>query len=426
MGAIMGGEATPAQIGGFLVALRLKGETADEIAGFAEAIRGRGAPRPPEADRSRRHRRHRRRRPGDDQHLDRGGARRRRGRRRRRQARQPRRLVGVRLGRRARGARLRARAAAGADRALDRRARLRLPLRADAPPGHAPRGPGAPRARDANRLQRARPADEPGRRARAGRRRLRPGARAHDRRGARAARLAPGVRRPRRGGIDELSPAGPNLVCEVVDGEVLEREIDPRDSASRAARRTSCGRHAGRERSRDPRGLLGRERGEARRGPAERRRGDRGGRPRGRPARGARDRARGGRLGSGRERLEALVAFSNDGQVPGRARRARPRGDRRGQAPVALGGGLRPGRAIRRRSPPRSARAAPRRSRCSSTSASAGPSTTCAPRARQRRAAARKGVLLARRRSCDELREAGADAALADPARPRRPHRARR
>ena len=41
MGAIMTGEATPAQIGGFLVALRLKGETPDEIAGFAEAIRGR-------------------------------------------------------------------------------------------------------------------------------------------------------------------------------------------------------------------------------------------------------------------------------------------------------------------------------------------------------------------------------------------------
>src|ERR671932_998346 len=31
------------------------------------------------------------------------------------------------------------------------------------------------------------------------------------------------------GGIDELSPAGPNLVCEVVDGEVHRREIDPRD-----------------------------------------------------------------------------------------------------------------------------------------------------------------------------------------------------
>ncbi|MEX2212140.1 MAG: anthranilate phosphoribosyltransferase [Gaiellaceae bacterium] len=39
MGQIMGGETTPAQIGGFLVALRAKGETADEIAGFAEAMR---------------------------------------------------------------------------------------------------------------------------------------------------------------------------------------------------------------------------------------------------------------------------------------------------------------------------------------------------------------------------------------------------
>ena len=39
MGEIMGGEATPAQIGGFLVALRAKGESADEIAGCAEAMR---------------------------------------------------------------------------------------------------------------------------------------------------------------------------------------------------------------------------------------------------------------------------------------------------------------------------------------------------------------------------------------------------
>jgi anthranilate phosphoribosyltransferase len=39
MGEIMAGDATPAQIGGFLVALRAKGETADEIAGCAEAMR---------------------------------------------------------------------------------------------------------------------------------------------------------------------------------------------------------------------------------------------------------------------------------------------------------------------------------------------------------------------------------------------------
>jgi anthranilate phosphoribosyltransferase len=39
MNEIMAGDATPAQIAGFLVALRAKGETADEIAGCAEAMR---------------------------------------------------------------------------------------------------------------------------------------------------------------------------------------------------------------------------------------------------------------------------------------------------------------------------------------------------------------------------------------------------
>jgi anthranilate phosphoribosyltransferase len=39
MSAIMDGEATPAQIGGFLVALRMKGESPDEIAWFAETAR---------------------------------------------------------------------------------------------------------------------------------------------------------------------------------------------------------------------------------------------------------------------------------------------------------------------------------------------------------------------------------------------------
>jgi len=31
------------------------------------------------------------------------------------------------------------------------------------------------------------------------------------------------------GGVDELSPAGPNLVCEVKGGRVRRREIDPKD-----------------------------------------------------------------------------------------------------------------------------------------------------------------------------------------------------
>ena len=41
MGSVMDGEATPAQLAAFLVALRMRGETVDELAGFASAMRDR-------------------------------------------------------------------------------------------------------------------------------------------------------------------------------------------------------------------------------------------------------------------------------------------------------------------------------------------------------------------------------------------------
>ena len=50
MSEVMRGEATPGQIGGFLVALRLKGETADEITGCAEAMREHVLPVRPQRD----------------------------------------------------------------------------------------------------------------------------------------------------------------------------------------------------------------------------------------------------------------------------------------------------------------------------------------------------------------------------------------
>jgi anthranilate phosphoribosyltransferase len=43
-GLIMEGDATPAQIGGLLIALRMKGVTAEEIAGAAESMRARATP----------------------------------------------------------------------------------------------------------------------------------------------------------------------------------------------------------------------------------------------------------------------------------------------------------------------------------------------------------------------------------------------
>src|SRR5205814_9128874 len=44
IGQIMDGGATPAQIGGLLIALRAKGEAVDEIVGAASAMRARATP----------------------------------------------------------------------------------------------------------------------------------------------------------------------------------------------------------------------------------------------------------------------------------------------------------------------------------------------------------------------------------------------
>jgi len=44
MSAIMDGAATPAQIGALLAALALRGETEDEVVGFARTMRDRAVP----------------------------------------------------------------------------------------------------------------------------------------------------------------------------------------------------------------------------------------------------------------------------------------------------------------------------------------------------------------------------------------------
>ena len=207
-----------------------------------------------EARRPRRHRRHRRRQRAHAQHLDRRGARRSSRRRGCREARQPRGVVELRLRRRARGARLLARASARADRAVDRRARLRLPLRAHAPPGDAARGAGAARARDANGLQRARPADESRGRAGAGRRRLLRRARADDRAtcSRSSARGAPSSSTARAGSTSSRRPARTSSPRSC-DGQVVERTIDPLELGIAALRSGGASRrHARGERGDDP------------------------------------------------------------------------------------------------------------------------------------------------------------------------------
>ena len=186
MGAVMDGEATPAQLAALLMGLRMRGETVDELAGFATAMRERVRPGRRARRRDRR-RRHRRRRQRHVQHLDDRGAR----RRRRRACRSPSTATARSRRGRARptcstrsGVRIDHDAASAGGGAP--RARLRVPVRAELPPGDAPRRPDPARDRRAHRVQPARPADQPGRHAPAAARGRRRGGRAADGRGRRA------------------------------------------------------------------------------------------------------------------------------------------------------------------------------------------------------------------------------------------------
>ena len=184
-------------------------------------------------------------------------------------------------------------------------------------------------------------------------------------------------------GIDELSPAGPNLVCEVVDGEVRERVIDPLELGiprcdpaelrggspaenAQAIRDVLAGADGGR---RDAI-LLNAAGAIAAAGHAD-------------------DLREGLELareavdsGAAAARLDELARFSRRDAVSGRPRRARASA----RSPSSSGARPRPATSGRTPTRPRSPRTtsapAPPRSRSSSTSASAATGTTCAPRGR--------------------------------------------
>ena len=213
MGSIMSGEATSAQIAGFLIALRAKGETADEIAGCAEAMREHAVPV----------------RPRREDLVDTAGT-----------GGDGARTINISTAAALVAAAAGAGVAKHGNRAVSSASGSADVLEAlgfNLELGHAEAGPAdghgladPPQADDAQR---------PAAQGQVGAARPLAGARAQVlgvyapelvrtiaevllQLGARHAFVVHGA-----GGIDELSPAGPNFVCEVVDDSVRTRNIDP-------------------------------------------------------------------------------------------------------------------------------------------------------------------------------------------------------
>ena len=415
----MAGDATQAQIAGFLVALRAKGETAEEIAGCAEAMRehvaaGRAARGSDLVDTAG---------TGGDgantlnistaaalvaaaagagvaKHGNRAAS-----SATRRQPTCSRRSASSSSCRRSGS---RARSTSSASASCSRQAHH--PAMRHAAPVRRELG-------DADGVQRARPADEPGaaraRRWSASTRRgsCRTIAEALVQLGARRAFVVHGA-----GGIDELSPLGPEPRLRGRRRRGARRTIDPQELGIDALRPgRAARRRARRERARLREVLEGARGGRRSAVAPERGRRDRRRRPRRRPARGHRARTRGDRLGRGARPARAAgrvlagggagVRFADALAAPGLAR-----------SPSSSGARRRPASCARTltwpRSRPRTGTRAPQRSRCSSTSASPARSTTSGPRAQRPRAAARQGLLPTAEAELRELKEAGADAAL--------------
>ena len=150
--SMMSGEATPSQMGGLLMALRVRGETVEEITGAVSAVRAKML-RVKAPGRRRRRGRHRRRRLRVGQRVDLRLLHRRRRRRARRQTRQSRAVVALGRRRRAVFAWGQDRHHARACRPLHRRGWHRLHVRAIAPSGVEERRPDPRRTGNTHHLQ---------------------------------------------------------------------------------------------------------------------------------------------------------------------------------------------------------------------------------------------------------------------------------
>ena len=240
MRQILAGEATPAQLAAFVVALRAKGETVEELSALADTMLEFATPI--EITRACRRRRRLGRRPGQHgQHLDhgrdRGGRRRRPGR----QARQPGRLVGLRGRRCAGGAWVSCSTCPRSSRcAVVDQVGIGFLFAPLYHPGAAPRRAGPRPARDPDHVQLPRAAGQPGPTARPGGRRGRcPDGRADGR----------GAGRPRQpgawcsmavDGLDELTTTTASQVWLYR----RRRGPDARAGAGRAGHRARAGRRS--------------------------------------------------------------------------------------------------------------------------------------------------------------------------------------
>ncbi len=243
MGAIMSGDATPAQIGALLVGLTMKGERPAEIVGLAKTMRANAVQLSRTVRRCVRHVRNRRRPLRHVQHLV-GGCSGGRGRGiARGEARQPIGLEPVRQRGCVRGAGRQCGGRAGSRRAIARERRHRVLLCADVPSVDAARRAGQARARRPHRVQSARAAHEPRRHDTAARGRSALGADRADCARAAAAGVGSRVGRARRRrdrrDVDDRPHEGVR-VPERRGIDVLRAPVGLRHSESRAQR--SAGR----------------------------------------------------------------------------------------------------------------------------------------------------------------------------------------